>query len=87
MRQILLLSISLGLQACVQLPPIYLVDRPTVMELEASGEWPQLEQRLREQSLSMGPQTLPADPEQKRRERAFRMLNGEYTSVAGGSAE
>lgn len=79
-------TIIIGLSACVQLPPVYLVDRHTVMELEASGEWPELEQRLHKQSLSMGPVQLSKDPIERRRERAFRVLNSEYTTANESSA-
>ena len=70
-----------GLSACGIVPPVYLVDRHTVMELEASGDWPELEKRLYKQSLNMGPVSLASDPVAQRRERALRLLNGEYTTT------
>lgn len=66
------------LSACVTLPDVYLVDRHTVMESEASGEWPELEQRFKKQSLSKGPVNLAKEPTERRRDSAFNMLNGEF---------
>jgi len=78
MKSILIVITVLFLSACVSLPDIYLVDRHTVMESEASGEWPELEQRFTKQSLSKGPVNLAKEPSQRRRDRAFNMLNGEF---------
>lgn len=46
-----ILLLSLSLSGCANLlnrlvPDVYLVDRPTLMEADAAGDWPQLEQRL-----------------------------------------
>lgn len=68
----------LSLSACVSLPDVYLVDRHTVMETEASGEWPQLEKRFKKQSLSKGPVNLVKEPSERRRDKAFKLLNGEF---------
>ena len=53
-----------------------LIDRHTVMESEAAGEWPQVEKRLR---LNKGPLALRDVNDSRREERAFRVLNGEYS--------
>ena len=71
----------LSLSACVSLPDVYLVDRHTVMETEASGEWPQLEKRFKKQSLSKGPVNLAKEPSERRRDKAFKLLNGEFPVV------
>ena len=68
----------LSLSACVNLPDVYLIDRHTVMEEEASGEWPELESRFRQQAVKSGPTNLAEEPLERRRERAFRVLNGEF---------
>ncbi len=72
----------LALGGCVSVAPeVYLVDRHTVMEGEAAGEWPALEQQLIETGLHAGPVPLATDPAaSRRRERAFRVLNGEFVS-------
>ena len=68
--------------ACVSIPDVYLIDRHTIMESEASGEWPQLEERFRKQALSKGPVNMAIDPSSKRKERAFQVLNGEFPAQA-----
>jgi len=78
MKKIVSCLAVLSLSACVTLPDVYLVDRHTVMESEASGEWPELEQRFKKQSLSKGPVNLAKEPSERRRDRAFNMLNGEF---------
>lgn len=75
----------LSLSACVNLPDVYLIDRHTVMESEASGEWPQLEDQFRKQALSKGPTNLAKDPSERRRDRAFRILNGEFPVQSANS--
>ena len=79
-NKVLLICSALSLSACVTLPDIYLVDRHTVMEAEASGEWPKLEQRLRKDALQMGTTDLAKEPDNQRRERAFRTLNAEFSA-------
>jgi len=68
----------LSLSSCISLPDIYLVDRHTVMEVEASGEWPELEQRFLSNSVNKGPVNLAKEPNEKRQDKAFNMLNGEF---------
>lgn len=68
--------------ACVSLAPeVFLVDRHTVMESEASGDWPELERVFLEDTPDKGPIALASDPESnRRRQAAFRVLNGEFPS-------
>ncbi|RYZ56435.1 MAG: hypothetical protein EOP07_12490 [Proteobacteria bacterium] len=51
-----LLASTLLLTACV--PDIYLIDRQTVLELEASGTWPELDQKYKDAALKPGPVAL-----------------------------
>lgn len=81
MKKVFLLLIIVNLSACVSLPDVYLVDRHTVMESEASGEWPKLEQRFHKEALKMGATDLAKEPDNQRRERAFRTLNTEFTAA------
>ena len=76
--RLLLPALFLLLPGCVSLPDVYLIDRQTVMEAEASGEWPQLEARFHEAAPQKGPTPLEKEPSSKRRERVFRVLNGEF---------
>lgn len=58
-------------------PDVYLVDRQTVMEADAAGEWPQLEQRLRQQ-LHNGPLPYAELDENLDQQPGFQILNAEY---------
>jgi len=75
-----LLITSVALSACISLPDVYLIDRHTVMEAEASGEWPQIDQRFRQQAIKPGPTALEADPGSPRKARSLEVLNSEFTS-------
>jgi hypothetical protein len=82
MKWLIWISLVISLSACVNLPNVYLIDRHTVMEEEASGEWPELEARFRQQAVKSGPTDLAEEPLERRKDRAFRVLNGEF-SMAG----
>ncbi len=79
MRLALLFCSLLALAGCVALPDVYLVDRHTVMESEASGEWPEIEARLLER-VRRGPEELSSESDETRRRRALEVLNGSFTS-------
>ena len=80
MRRPALVLFLLSLGGCVSLPDVYLIDRHTVMEAEAAGEWPELENRFREQSPKLGPTNLTTEPNNARHERAFRVVNSEFSN-------
>jgi hypothetical protein len=50
------------------------------METEASGEWPEVDQRFRQQAIKAGPTALEADPDSPRKVRSLEVLNSEFTS-------
>lgn len=58
-------------------PKIYLVDRHTVLEEEAAGEWPEFERALLEKSTSLGPVPYPKTALTEEQKRLYRILNGE----------
>lgn len=73
---------GLSLSGCANLlnqmvPDVYLVDRHTIMESDAAGDWPALEQRLRTQVHS-GPTPLAGIDEPLDQQPAFQVLNDEY---------
>lgn len=79
-----LIATSLSLTGCANflsslVPDVYLVDRHTVMEADAAGDWPQLEERLRA-DLNPGPQAFTRLDEQLEEEAAFQLLDDEYVS-------
>ena len=59
-------------------PDVYLVDRHTLMEADAAGEWPELEARLRTQAIKEGSEPYPGIDEQLDEQAGFRALNAEY---------
>lgn len=68
---------TLLLSGCI--PDVYLVDRHTVMEMEASGSWPELDKVFYEDVQTAGPVPLINDPESKRKKRVKNVLNGEFS--------
>ena len=58
-------------------PKIYVIDRHTIMEKEAAGEWPSLEKRLLEKSKKKGPSFFQKDQGNRSKKRLLNVLNGE----------
>ncbi|MBK1735330.1 hypothetical protein CKO15_08550 [Halorhodospira abdelmalekii] len=84
---LLLLSSALLLSGCAGMlnalvPDVHIADRHTVMEADAAGEWPELEQRLR-YDLNRGPQPLPDLVEPLEQQATFRVLNDEFVMPTG----
>lgn len=82
---LLLVLASFSLTGCANflsslVPDVYLVDRHTVMEADAAGDWPELEQRLRA-DLNSGPQPFTGLDERLEEEAAFQLLNDEYAAT------
>lgn len=67
-------------------PSVYLIDRQTILEIEASGDWQELDQKFQDKELASGP--LPASKTKKAgdRDRIFRMTHSDQ-SVDGKSKE
>ncbi len=77
-----MISVFVLITGCVSLPDVYIIDHHTVMEEEASGEWPKLEQRFHDLAVTPGPVDLAKEHNNLRRKRAFSVLNGEMTTLA-----
>jgi len=75
---IILIYITL-MSGCSLSPSVNLtlIDRHTVMESEAAGEWPHIENSLH---LRKGPIPLTNVEESKKEQRAFKVLNGEFSN-------
>lgn len=76
---VLITTLSVG---CISVKAPPLIDRHTVMESEAAGEWPELEKRFQDKALSEGPTAFPKEPQSKRKQRVYRVLNGDLTTPA-----
>lgn len=61
-------------------PKVYLVDRQTVLEDEAAGEWPDFEKELLDKSKAPGPTPFSKTENSAQKNRLFQVLNGEMTS-------
>lgn len=76
-------SLSFAITGCSGLlnnlvPDVYLVDRHTLMEADAAGEWPELEARFREQAIKESSEPYAGINEQLDEQAGFRALNAEY---------
>lgn len=58
---------------------VYLVDRQTVLEDEAAGEWPEFEKQIMSRSLACAPEPFPVVAQSPNKARLFNVLNGELT--------
>lgn len=84
MKKWILTGLVLSMTACVSVPDVYLIDRHTVMEMEAAGEWPELEQRFREKALKSGAIDIQDPYSDRRKAKVFSLLQGEFSSVEDG---
>ncbi len=73
---ILLFTFSALLTACAS-PKIYIIDRPTLMESDSSGDWPQAEDHLLKVSQKAGPTFAAEAPNLAKKKRLQNILNGE----------
>ena len=69
----------LAVTACA--PKVYVLDRQTLIQEEAAGQFPDLEQSMGQRSLQSGPKMLDRAQLQQKEipQRAYTILNGELT--------
>ncbi|MBF0207680.1 MAG: hypothetical protein HQK53_12400 [Oligoflexia bacterium] len=75
----LLWVLLLGVSSCA--PTIYYVDRATVMETEAGGDWPDFEKGMLEKSEKIGATFLAPDRESIKEKRFNQILNGSFSET------
>ena len=63
-------------------PRVVLLDRQTVLEEEAAGDWPDFEARLRESTKVSDATPFPSVDQGASKKRRATMLNGEATTSA-----
>lgn len=68
-------SLNLLLGACS--PKVYVIDRQTVLEEEAAGEWPEFEKSLLEQAADYQPTPFPKTAISQGRNRLYNVINGQ----------
>lgn len=83
LRFLSLIIFSFSLTGCANfisglVPDVYLVDRRTLMEADAAGEWPDLEQRLQEQAVQTGSTPYAGAQDPLDQQLHLKALNAEY---------
>lgn len=63
-------------------PSLYLIDRQTVLELEASGDWQELDRSFRGQELQAGPIPLERTREKNERRSVLGMTHGDDSTIS-----
>jgi hypothetical protein len=77
-NRILLCMMSFAMTpACV--PTIVMIDRTTLIEEESSGDWPDLDKVTAKKSVDFKPDVLPPSAVDKRKERAYQVIDGDYS--------
>ena len=69
--------LCIGLAAAGCAPKIYVIDRQTVLEQEAAGEWPDFERALIANSLAASPTAFKKAALTAATSRRLNVLNGE----------
>ena len=79
MKQLLgILTVGLFVTACN--PELYLIDRQTILELEASGEWPELDQKFKQEALRTGAIPLETTDDKAESRKVFSMTHGDQVN-------
>lgn len=71
-----------GLAACS--PSVYLIDRPTVLEVQAAGDWPELDRVLLETAVDSGPAALEQTSEPPEARALLHMTHGDDDGLETG---
>jgi hypothetical protein len=74
------MTLTLGASSCA--PRVILLDRQTVLEEEAAGDWPDFEARLRDSAKVAGAEPFPSVDQSAAKRRRATVLNGESTTAA-----
>ncbi|NBW80142.1 hypothetical protein EBR21_00155 [bacterium] len=76
-KTLLLCAFAFGIVGCV--PTLVVIDRTTLIEEESSGDWPDLERSAAQKAVDFRPTVLPPGSTEKRKERAYQVMDGDYT--------
>lgn len=60
------------------LPNVYLIDRPTLMEEEAAGHWPDLSESFEKKQAKTTPVPLTPQQVKRKNDRVMQTLAGEF---------
>jgi hypothetical protein len=83
-NEVAVIGVSLVLAAAFAAcsPKVYIIDRQTVLEEEAAGEWPDFETQSLQHSEASTPAPLAKTPVTESKERLYRVLNGDVVTGA-----
>lgn len=76
---LLCIAILVSPSACISVKAPPLIDRHTVMESDAAGEWPELEDRFFDKSLHSGPIPLPREDDGSGKRRVYSYLGSDLS--------
>ena len=77
MRLAFFVSLVLISTGCITVKAPTLIDRSTVMESEAAGDWPSFEKEFLDKGPHSGPIPFPKEASSKRKRRIYSILNGD----------
>ncbi len=80
MKIVFVLAGVLALTGCTINAPA-IIDRHTVLEDEAAGEWPQFEKAVRDKSKEHGQVFFPKTPVTAKKARLYNVLGGELVEA------
>lgn len=66
-------------------PNIYLIDRPTLMEEEAAGHWPDLGESFEKKQAETSPVPLTPQQVKRKNDRVMQTLAGEFDPTGASS--
>ncbi len=61
-------------------PSIHLIDRQTILEIEASGDWQELDRKFQDQEVASGPLPLEKTKTKGDRGRVFSMTHSDQNN-------
>ncbi len=83
--------IAIGVLAALQfsscVPDIYLFDRQTILEVEASGDWPALDEDIFHLNKRLGPVAFKTDQRQQERTTLSKITDGDYGAKDAAKAQ
>lgn len=62
-------------------PKFYIIDRHTLMEDEAAGEWPEYEKEFLKNAPQSGPTAFQKVEQSAKKKRLYNTLHGEWASI------
>ncbi len=84
MKRVVLCA-SVFLCSCV--PDVYLIDRQTVLELEASGSWPELDQKYKGEIQNAAPVSLEEAGPKVEQRKLFQMTHADQETKSETPAQ